>query len=809
MLKNNHLFVKSIFVIFLISISLLGLGQTTYTWNQTGTASWATAANWTPNRNTPATNDILVFDNGATTTANGMPSETIGQLLVNTNTTVNLQGAAAGVVLTIGAGITGDDFIVASSSALNINVATNTTKILIATGNTASISGNMTFSAAAHTFDAVDAAGIVFNSGATLTQGTGFSGSIFTTAGTINAVTFASGSTFIQNAGSNPFGLGIPNSKVVFQTGSNYKFQIASGTPAFNNRVYSNFEWNATGTANVIGANPSSVDDLTISQGTFNLNATGASGHSIKGNISVAASATLTFTPATATTINLNGSGTQTISNAGTITIGPNSTLRLGASSTLVMGTSSIGGTGTFTTLAGATFKTANAGGVNGSITTTTKNFNVGSNYEFNGSVNQSVGASFPATVNNLVINNTGTAGNNEVSISADVTVSNNLTLTAGLITTGANKVIIGNTAANAVVSGLGNTNYTLGWINGNIRRNFVSNTNTYDFPIGTSSAGNLMQVVNNNLTGITYIDGSIAAKAGTDVGLSIAQDGTPAFFVSSEGEWKITPDATPSGGTYDLRLYFNGFAGILDNQFSVIERPDGSSNAADWVSPAGSTHPAINAAGMTIASGYAARLGMTTFSKKGIAKHVGILPINFSNISAVEINQTMNICWATTNEKDIVYFELHRSNNGHTYHKINVQKPYTNTEQTNTYNLIDENPLMGINYYKIVAKGLNEEIMQSKIISISFGQTQQAATIHVYPNPAGSVVQFKYNLPSDRAATVTVFNMTGTQVATVMLDNNNPNHTLATTLLPNGFYFYQVVLNNTITQVGKFEVAK
>ncbi|PYS88205.1 MAG: hypothetical protein DMF62_10485, partial [Acidobacteria bacterium] len=27
---------------------------TTYTWNQTGTASWATSTNWTPTRTTPA-----------------------------------------------------------------------------------------------------------------------------------------------------------------------------------------------------------------------------------------------------------------------------------------------------------------------------------------------------------------------------------------------------------------------------------------------------------------------------------------------------------------------------------------------------------------------------------------------------------------------------------------------------------------------------------------------------------------------------------------------------------------------------------
>src|SRR5437773_3406362 len=78
--------------------------QTTYTWNQTGTAAWTTSTNWTPTRTTPAADDVLVFNNGATTTATAMPSQTIGQLSVSGNTTVNLQAAASGTLLTIAGG---------------------------------------------------------------------------------------------------------------------------------------------------------------------------------------------------------------------------------------------------------------------------------------------------------------------------------------------------------------------------------------------------------------------------------------------------------------------------------------------------------------------------------------------------------------------------------------------------------------------------------------------------------------------------------------------------------------------------------
>src|ERR1700682_2382097 len=112
---------------------------TTYTWNQTGTASWATAGNWSPTRTTPALDDILVFNNGATTTVTNVPTQTIGQLAVSGSTTVNLQAAAAGT-LTIAGGV-GADLDVQSGSALNCNT-TNAITIAVGAGATGSIGGS-------------------------------------------------------------------------------------------------------------------------------------------------------------------------------------------------------------------------------------------------------------------------------------------------------------------------------------------------------------------------------------------------------------------------------------------------------------------------------------------------------------------------------------------------------------------------------------------------------------------------------------------------------------------------------------------
>ncbi|MBS1535118.1 MAG: T9SS sorting signal type C domain-containing protein [Bacteroidetes bacterium] len=410
----------------------------TYTWNQTGTASWATSTNWTPTRTTPGVFDNMVFNNGATTTVTGIPAETVGAILVSGNTTVNLQPAAANT-LTISNGATGADLSVASGSALNATGA-SALNLTLATGATGSVSGSMTFSTSANVLTVTDASGLTFNNGSSFTQGTGNTGAVFGTSGTASVVIFASGSKFEQFAGSAPFQLTAPASKVVFQTGSLFKLSVAQA-PNFTGRTYGNFEYNGAGISSPVGGTAFSLDNLTISQGTFNINLTAVPSN-IKGNISVANGAALVFNQANTGTVALSGTGVQTITTIGTgsISVGSTGTLTVPSGSTVDFGTSIITGTGTFTAASGSTIRTANTAGIassgaTGSVQTTTRTFNTGANYVYNGTANQITGTGLPATVNTLTINNTGTSPNNVVTLSAITGISsttNSLTLTAG-----------------------------------------------------------------------------------------------------------------------------------------------------------------------------------------------------------------------------------------------------------------------------------------------------------------------------------------------------------------------------------------
>ncbi len=297
-----------------------------YTWQGANNAAWNVATNWNPTRTTPSIIDVLQFSDGTTETVTAVPTETIGQLVFSNNTVVNLQSAAA-VTLTI-AGLTGTDLVIPSGCALNLN-ALNAITINLPTGSSGSVSGSIAFSSTAstaHRLTAVDASAITFNNGASFTAGSFFNGNAFG-AVNLNSIIFASGSTYISQSGSNPFGATQPASVVVFQTGSLYKI-MANLTPSLSGRTYANMEVNFVGASlSATGGVATSIDNLTITNGTLNFNMTGTTGHSIKGNISVASGGVLNFVPATAGTVNLNGTSTQTISNAGTLSFASFSTI--------------------------------------------------------------------------------------------------------------------------------------------------------------------------------------------------------------------------------------------------------------------------------------------------------------------------------------------------------------------------------------------------------------------------------------------------------------------------------------------------
>ena len=291
---------------------------TNYVWNTSGTGSWTNAANWIP-PGVPADGDAVNFSNAAVSTITNVPTGIrLTKFSVVGNTTVTLQTASPGT-LNIGGG-SFPQFGVASTSTLML-AGTQGLALNIITGNTGTVQGAIQLKEGPHKITAEASGGLNFTNGSYFAAGvstqTGYSGNPFGINGVSNTIVFQSGSSFEQFEGSNPFASSQPSSKVSFQPGSLYKFSNtnAIAVPSFSGRTYANFEYNVGLTKSVTGISAFSVQNLTVSQGSFIIGLTGTS--SVSGNVFIASGASLDFSPASTSIINLNG-GIQNITVSGT-----------------------------------------------------------------------------------------------------------------------------------------------------------------------------------------------------------------------------------------------------------------------------------------------------------------------------------------------------------------------------------------------------------------------------------------------------------------------------------------------------------
>ena len=292
----------------------------TYHWTGATGTSWMAAANWNPARTVPAPNDILIFDIGGAWTLSDIPSQTLGQLKVQSNTSVTLQGTAT---LTL-AGDTGDDLVVEAGCQLNAS-GTGAIAVSLSPGASGPIGGSVTFSGGGHRLLAASAGGIHFTQGSQFKAATGFSGNPFGTS-SLNSVVFEAGSVYLSLAGGNPFGAAAPASVVVFQPSSLFRVD-AYVVPSFGGRTYGDFEMNFSGLITVTGSAAVSIGNFTATQGNFYFNVTGNPGHTIRGNVQVGHLGTLFFSPSSPGTVKFNGTSAQAIGGYGSLMAGANSTL--------------------------------------------------------------------------------------------------------------------------------------------------------------------------------------------------------------------------------------------------------------------------------------------------------------------------------------------------------------------------------------------------------------------------------------------------------------------------------------------------
>lgn len=392
----------------------------------------------------------------------------------------------------------------------------------------------------------------------------------------------------------------------------------------------------------------------------------------------------------------------------------------------------------------------------------------------------------------NFALNSTGThtlySNNNfgRIDVNAGgVTLNSDITsgkwyLQAGSVTTGGNTaIVLGNTAL-ALEAAPTNTNFANSWINGNLRRYINPSANdSYQFAVGNSGRhiAAMENMTATPLAGVQYIDADFTAKPGTDAGLVVTEGSAQYISVNPGGVWHFVPNNAPTAGKFNLKLFTNGFTGIQDNLFAILQRPDQSSNAADWTVPAGSSVNPSGGAGRLVADGYALRKDVSVLGQFGIGQtSSSALPVTLTNFSAKRLSQ-LNVLldWQTQIETNNKGFSVERRTENETVFTsagfINSKAVNGNSAVVLDYSFTDHNDYAGISYYRLKQTDLDDKSYYSLIKAVN-GLNGSAVTVMLWPNPSKGQFSVKIDgNPGNKEIMIT--NLQGAIVKRITITGN------------------------------------
>ncbi len=143
-------------------------------------------------------------------------------------------------------------------------------------------------------------------------------------------------------------------------------------------------------------------------------------------------------------------------------------------------------------------------------------------------------------------------------------------------------------------------------------------------------------------------------------------------------------------------------------------------------------------------------------------------LPIELLEFTAARDGNNVATQWVTATETNNDYFLVERCVSGNTFETIGRVEGAGNSTQLLSYQFTDENPVVGINYYRLKQVDFNGNFSYSQIVPVTFMGALEIES-SVYPNPSNDGV-FTFAQGSVTVNEVAVFSSDLKLVKTVIL---------------------------------------
>lgn len=186
------------------------------------------------------------------------------------------------------------------------------------------------------------------------------------------------------------------------------------------------------------------------------------------------------------------------------------------------------------------------------------------------------------------------------------------------------------------------------------------------------------------------------------------------------------------------------------------------------------------------------------------VFRGTGALPNRGFDITGEKLqNNKVKINWEAKGEVGVKAYTLERSVEGVNYQPINTQVA-KNNNAVSSYNYTDNNPVIGVNYYRVKTTQQNDVERYSKVITINNALNVLNA-LNVFPNPAKGIV----NISTTDAKELRITTVEGKVVYTKAIKAINAITTVDVSTFGKGVYMVEVVNSKGEKQVEKLVISQ
>ena len=181
-------------------------------------------------------------------------------------------------------------------------------------------------------------------------------------------------------------------------------------------------------------------------------------------------------------------------------------------------------------------------------------------------------------------------------------------------------------------------------------------------------------------------------------------------------------------------------------------------------------------------------------------------LPIELLSFDAQAEQDKVIISWSTASETNNDFFTIQRSADGITFEDLKDIQGAGNSNSLIEYHIIDEKPLAGKSYYRLMQTDYDGTTSISSPVSVNFENHNTEASLSVYPNPnKGTFNLLLEGFDAYEDVTVSLRNMTGLSLmksVQKMDQEGRKSIKINNEALPSGIYLLTIYSNTqSITQ--------